>query len=117
MNKLSVLKLHVTSLYALFMLARHTDNVRYVFMIGNAQDSLAEGARVRSVRAPAPLRSGAAVRSRRGGPAVRLGVRVCPRLVAVGVPAERRDEGTSGDDEHGGCWQNEPRSTTHCGEA
>jgi ubiquinone biosynthesis protein COQ4 len=47
MNRLSVLKLHLASLYGLFMLARHTDSVRYVFMIGNAQDSLAESARVR----------------------------------------------------------------------
>jgi ubiquinone biosynthesis protein COQ4 len=47
MNRLSALRLHLKSLYALFMLARHTDNVRYVFMIGNAQDSLAEGARIR----------------------------------------------------------------------
>lgn len=47
MKKLSLLALHAKSLYALFMLARHTDDVRYVFMIGNAQDSLAESARIR----------------------------------------------------------------------
>lgn len=47
MPSLSVLKLNLASLYGLFMLARHPDDVRYVFMIGNAQDSLAEGARMR----------------------------------------------------------------------
>jgi ubiquinone biosynthesis protein Coq4 len=47
MNSLSVLKLNLTSLYGLFKLARHPDDVRYVFMIGNAQDRLAERARRR----------------------------------------------------------------------
>lgn len=45
MHTLSVLKHSLASLYGLFMLARHPDDVRYVFMIGNAQDSLAEVAR------------------------------------------------------------------------
>jgi ubiquinone biosynthesis protein Coq4 len=47
MHRLSVLKLNLASLYGLFMLARHPEDVRYVFMIGSAQDSLAESARMR----------------------------------------------------------------------
>lgn len=47
MNSLSALRLHLASLYGLFRLARDTNATRYVFMIGNAQDSLAEGARER----------------------------------------------------------------------
>ena len=39
------MRLHLTSFYALVGLGRKTDNVRYVFMIGNAQDELAESAR------------------------------------------------------------------------
>lgn len=47
MNSLSALKLQLASLYGLFRLARDTDATRYVFMIGDAQDTLAEGARLR----------------------------------------------------------------------
>jgi len=47
MRTLSQLKYHLSSLYGLFMLSRRTDSVQYVFMIGNAQDNLAESARVR----------------------------------------------------------------------
>jgi ubiquinone biosynthesis protein COQ4 len=47
MNSLSVLKLNLVSLYGVFKLARNTDATRYVFMIGNAQDTLAENARRR----------------------------------------------------------------------
>ena len=47
MNSLSVLKLNLVSLYGVFKLARNTDATRYVFMIGNAQDTLAESARRR----------------------------------------------------------------------
>jgi ubiquinone biosynthesis protein Coq4 len=47
MNSLSILKHNLTSLYGLFRLARNTDATRYVFMIGNAQDTLAESARLR----------------------------------------------------------------------
>jgi ubiquinone biosynthesis protein COQ4 len=47
MNRLAVLKHNLASLYGLFRLARDTDATRYVFMIGNAQDTLAEGARLR----------------------------------------------------------------------
>jgi ubiquinone biosynthesis protein COQ4 len=47
MNSLSVLKHNLVSLYGVFMLARNTDATRYVFMIGNAQDTLAESARRR----------------------------------------------------------------------
>jgi len=47
MNSLSVLKLNLVSLYGVFKLARNTDATRYVFMIGNAQDTLAENARQR----------------------------------------------------------------------
>lgn len=45
MNSLSVLKHNLVSLYGVFMLARNTNATRYVFMIGNAQDTLAESAR------------------------------------------------------------------------
>jgi ubiquinone biosynthesis protein COQ4 len=48
MNRLTVLKLNLASLYGLFRLARNTDATRYVFMIGNAQDSLAEDSRRRA---------------------------------------------------------------------
>ncbi|MEO8718688.1 MAG: Coq4 family protein [Burkholderiales bacterium] len=44
MNSLSVLKHNLASLYGLFRLARDPDATRYVFMIGDAQDSLAEEA-------------------------------------------------------------------------
>ncbi len=47
MRILSQLKHQAASLYGLFMLGRRTDSVQYVFMIGNAQDNLAESARVR----------------------------------------------------------------------
>lgn len=47
MNSFSVLKQNLISLYGVYMLARDTDATRYVFMIGNAQDSLAENARQR----------------------------------------------------------------------
>lgn len=47
MNSFSVLKLNLVSLYGVFKLARNTDATRYVFMIGNAQDTLAENARRR----------------------------------------------------------------------
>lgn len=47
MNSFSVLKLNLVSLYGVFKLARNTDATRYVFMIGNAQDTLAETARRR----------------------------------------------------------------------
>jgi ubiquinone biosynthesis protein Coq4 len=47
MNSLSVLRLNLASLYGLFRLARDPDATRYVFMIGNAQDNLAEAARTR----------------------------------------------------------------------
>jgi ubiquinone biosynthesis protein Coq4 len=45
MRALSKLRYNLESLYALVMLGRRTDDVRYVFMIGNAQDNLAEPAR------------------------------------------------------------------------
>jgi ubiquinone biosynthesis protein COQ4 len=45
MGVLSRLRHSLTSLYALVMLGRRTDDVRYVFMLGNAQDNLAERAR------------------------------------------------------------------------
>lgn len=47
MNSLSVLKLHLGSLYGLFRLARDPGATRYVFMIGDAQDNLAESSRLR----------------------------------------------------------------------
>lgn len=47
MNGISVLKLHLASLYGLLRLARNTDATHYVFMIGDAQDTLAEAARAR----------------------------------------------------------------------
>lgn len=47
MNSLSVLKLNLVSLYGLFRLARDPGATRYVFMIGDAQDTLAESSRVR----------------------------------------------------------------------
>lgn len=47
MNIVSVLKHNLVSLYGVFRLARNTDATRFVFMIGNAQDSLAESARRR----------------------------------------------------------------------
>ena len=44
---------HLASFYALVGLGRNSNDVRYVFMIGNAQDSLAEPARAaRSMRDP-----------------------------------------------------------------
>ena len=46
MNSLSVLKLNLESLYGLFRLARDPGATRYVFMIGDAQDTLAESARL-----------------------------------------------------------------------
>lgn len=45
MGALSKLGHTIKSLYALVKLGRRTDDVRYVFMIGNAQDNLAEPAR------------------------------------------------------------------------
>jgi ubiquinone biosynthesis protein Coq4 len=42
LNGLSVLKHNLASLYGLFRLARDPDATRYVFMIGDAQDNLAE---------------------------------------------------------------------------
>jgi ubiquinone biosynthesis protein Coq4 len=47
MNSLLALKLNLASLYGLFRLARNPDATRYVFMIGDAQDTLAENARLR----------------------------------------------------------------------
>jgi len=47
MNSFSILKHNLVSLYGVFKLARNTDATRYVFMIGNAQDTLAESARQR----------------------------------------------------------------------
>jgi ubiquinone biosynthesis protein Coq4 len=47
MNRLSVLKLNAASIYGLFRLARDADATRYVFMIGDAQDTLAETSRLR----------------------------------------------------------------------
>lgn len=41
------LRYHLTSLFALVMLGRDSNNVRHVFSIGNAQDQLAEAARKR----------------------------------------------------------------------
>lgn len=46
MKTLLQMKYQLASLYALFMLGRRTDSVQYVFMIGNAQDNLAESARL-----------------------------------------------------------------------
>jgi ubiquinone biosynthesis protein COQ4 len=47
------LRHHLASLYALYGLGRNTNDVRFVFMIGNAQDSLAEPARrARRMRDP-----------------------------------------------------------------
>ena len=46
MNSLTVMKLNLESLYGLFRLARDPGATRYVFMIGDAQDTLAEGARL-----------------------------------------------------------------------
>ncbi|MGH8689208.1 MAG: Coq4 family protein [Burkholderiales bacterium] len=47
------LRHHLASLYALLGLGRNTNDVRYVFMIGNAQDSLAEPSRAaRRMRDP-----------------------------------------------------------------
>jgi ubiquinone biosynthesis protein COQ4 len=45
MKTLLRFRYHFASLYGLIRLARNTDATRYVFMIGNAQDSLAESAR------------------------------------------------------------------------
>lgn len=45
MKTLLQLRYHLASLYGLVRLARNTQATRYVFMIGNAQDSLAESAR------------------------------------------------------------------------
>ncbi|MDH4326334.1 MAG: hypothetical protein OEW90_19520, partial [Betaproteobacteria bacterium] len=45
MRMLANLKYTFVSLYALVMLGRRTDDVRNVFLIGNAQDNLAEPAR------------------------------------------------------------------------
>jgi ubiquinone biosynthesis protein COQ4 len=45
MEVLPKLRYNLASLYGLVMLGRRTDDVRYVFMIGNAQDNLAEPAR------------------------------------------------------------------------
>ena len=45
MKTLLRLRYHLASLYGLIRLARNTDATRYVFMIGNAQDSLAESTR------------------------------------------------------------------------
>jgi ubiquinone biosynthesis protein COQ4 len=47
MNRLTLLKLNLTSMYGLFRLARNTDATQYVFMIGDAQDTLAESSRLR----------------------------------------------------------------------
>lgn len=47
MNSLSVIKLNLESLYGLFRLARDPSATRYVFMIGDAQDTLAENSRLR----------------------------------------------------------------------
>jgi S-adenosylmethionine uptake transporter len=40
-------KNNLRALYATFMLGRRPDQVKYVFMMGDAQDNIAEGARVR----------------------------------------------------------------------
>lgn len=56
MGALSKLWYNLVSLYALVMLGRRTDDVRWVFMIGNAQDNLAELARA-SGRMPDPFRN------------------------------------------------------------
>jgi ubiquinone biosynthesis protein Coq4 len=47
MNTLSAMKLQLASLYGLFRLARDPGATRFVFMIGDAQDTLAESARLR----------------------------------------------------------------------
>lgn len=47
MKTLSQWKDQLASLYGLCMLSRRTNSVQYVFMIGHAQDNLAEGARER----------------------------------------------------------------------
>lgn len=47
MNRLTVMKLNLVSIYGLFRLARNTEATRYAFMIGDAQDTLAESSRVR----------------------------------------------------------------------
>lgn len=47
MNRVSKLRQHLASFYALLMLGRDSNNVRHVFSIGNAQDLLAEDARQR----------------------------------------------------------------------
>jgi ubiquinone biosynthesis protein COQ4 len=39
---------NLRSIYAAFMLGRHPDQVKYVFMMGDSQDNIAEGARARS---------------------------------------------------------------------
>lgn len=46
MSVLAKLKDMLVTAYAMVMLGRHTDDVRYVFLIGNAQDNLSEQARV-----------------------------------------------------------------------
>jgi ubiquinone biosynthesis protein Coq4/drug/metabolite transporter (DMT)-like permease len=38
---------NLRSLYATFMLGKHPDQVKYVFMMGDAQDNIAEGTRLR----------------------------------------------------------------------
>jgi S-adenosylmethionine uptake transporter len=48
--------LNLRSLYAAGMLARRPDQVKYVFMMGNAQDELAEGLRARG-EMPDPFRA------------------------------------------------------------
>ncbi len=45
MSVLAKLRDFLITAYAMVMLGRHTDNVRYVFLIGNAQDNLSEQAR------------------------------------------------------------------------
>lgn len=42
---MSNLSNNLRSLYAMTMLAKHPDHVKYVFMIGDSQDEIAEGAR------------------------------------------------------------------------
>jgi ubiquinone biosynthesis protein COQ4 len=46
MMALAKFKHMLVTAYGMVMLGRHTDNVRYVFLIGNAQDSLSEQARL-----------------------------------------------------------------------
>lgn len=45
MGRLFNLRQHLGSIFAVFMLGRRPDQVKYVFMIGDRQDNLTEGAR------------------------------------------------------------------------